>query len=169
MATEQTYQPPSDWESRPICVLGAGVLGRRIAACFIAAGRHVLIRDPSEKARSDAIEYLRTNITSFTALTHRKPGKYEALEDLSQAVSNCWLVFEAVPEMLKVKEDTFHDLEQHAPEDCIFATNSSSYKSSELLGKVRDETKSRVLNTHFMMPPEVSHTYLIPRDLLMAD
>lgn len=154
MATNATYQPPSDWEDRPICVLGAGVLGRRIAACFIAAGRHVVIRDPSEKARSNAMEFISTKISSFTALTHRKPGPYEALEDLAKAVSNCWLVFEAVPEILGLKEDTFRDLEEHAPKDCIFATNSSSYKSSELLGKVRDETKIRVLNTHFMMPPE---------------
>lgn len=155
------YQPPTDWQDRPICVLGAGVLGRRIAACFIAAGHHVVIRDPSEKARTDALAYLSTNISSFTALTHRKPGSYEAIEDLQKAVANCWLVFEAVPEVLNLKEDTFRDLEEHAPKDCILATNSSSYKSSELLGKLAEETKRRVLNTHFMMPPEVRKPPLI--------
>ncbi|KAK9482630.1 hypothetical protein V1527DRAFT_475756 [Lipomyces starkeyi] len=35
---QTTWQPPAGWQSRPICVLGGGVLGRRIAACFVAAG-----------------------------------------------------------------------------------------------------------------------------------
>lgn len=161
----QPWQPPKDWQSRPVCVLGGGVLGRRIAACFVAAGRHVRVRDPSEKSRNDAIQYIKTNITSFTALSDKEPGTVEAIEDFAVAVKDCWLVFEVVPEILKLKEDTFAELEKYAPEDCILASNSSSYKTSELVGKIRDETKTRVLNTHFMMPPEVclpsSHICLI--------
>lgn len=151
----ESWSEPVNWQSRPICVLGGGVLGRRIAACFVAAGHHVRIRDPSEKSRHDAGEYIRTNISAFTTLTGRSPGKVEEFESFEDAVHDCWLVFEAVPEVLSIKEDTFADLEASAPKDCIFATNSSSYKSGELLGKVKDETKTRVLNTHFMMPPEV--------------
>lgn len=153
--TQAKWQEPSKWAQRPVCVLGAGVLGRRIAACFIAAGYEVRIRDPSEHARSQAQGYLHSNINSFTALTNRDAGPFKATEDLAAAVADCWLVLEAVPEILALKEDTFHDLEKQAPEDCILATNSSSYKSSELLSKVSDQTKSRALNTHFMMPPEV--------------
>ncbi|KAF2720982.1 hypothetical protein K431DRAFT_303837 [Polychaeton citri CBS 116435] len=148
------WSPPANWQSRPVCVLGGGVLGRRIAACFVGAGHHVRVRDPSEKSRDDAVTYVKENITSFTALSHKKPGSCEAEQDLAKAVKDCWLVFEAVPEILPLKEDTFKDLETYAPDDCLFGSNSSSYKSRELLGKVKDETKARVLNTHFMMPPE---------------
>lgn len=151
----QSWQPPTNWETRPICVLGGGVLGRRIAACFVAAGRHVRIRDPSARSRNDAVEYIKTDISSFTALTGKKPGTAEPFEDLVEAVKDCWLVFEVVPEVLSIKEDTFADLEKYAPKDCILASNSSSYKTSELVGKINDETKKRVLNTHYMMPPEV--------------
>lgn len=150
------WQEPSDWHDRPVGVLGGGVLGRRIAACFVAAGHHVIIRDPSDKSRQAAADYVHENISSFTALTGRDPGSYETMEDLATAVKDCWIVFEAVPEILSLKEDTFADLEKHTRSDCILASNSSSYKSGELVGKVKDETKSRVLNTHFMMPPEVS-------------
>lgn len=154
----QLWQPPKDWESRPICVLGGGTLGRRIAACFVAAGRHVRVRDPSANSRDDAIKYIKTNISSFTALSNREPGTCEAFEDFTDAVKDCWLVFEVVPEILSVKEDTFADLEKHASKDCILASNSSSYKTSEIAGKIEYETKKRVLNTHFMMPPEVCWT-----------
>jgi len=152
------WSPPTNYESRPICVLGGGVLGRRIAACFVAAGWQVHIRDPSAESRDDAVNYINENLSSFSALIatqSKSPGACEAFEDLATAVKDCWLVFEAVPEILPLKESTFTDLEKHAPSDCILATNSSSFKSGELLSKVKDSTKTRVLNTHFMMPPRV--------------
>jgi 3-hydroxyacyl-CoA dehydrogenase len=153
---QASWEAPKNWESRPVCVLGGGVLGRRIGACFVAAGHTVRIRDPTEKARKDALNYIKTNISAFTALSHRESGKVEAVEDLAEAVKDCWMVIEAVPEILKLKEDTFADLEKYAPGDCLLATNSSSYKSGEMVGKIQDETKKRVFNAHFMMPPEVS-------------
>jgi 3-hydroxyacyl-CoA dehydrogenase len=152
---QPAWQPPIDWQSRPICVLGGGVLGRRIAACFVAAGHQVRIRDPSAKSCDDAVQYIKDNISAFTTLSGREAGSYYAVEDFPEAVKDCWLVFEVVPEILSIKEDTFSQLEIHAPRDCILASNSSSYKSRDLLAKVRDETKTRVLNTHYMMPPEV--------------
>lgn len=164
------WKAPSDYSERPICVLGGGVLGRRIAACFVAAGYHVRIRDPSAKSREDAIKYIDEEKPAFRSLIAGKPkqGTYEAVEDLPAGVKDCWIVFEAVPEVLSIKESTFAELEKHAPGDCILATNSSSYKSSELLSKVKDETKTRVLNTHYMMPPQVSRSLPFVRSLILT-
>lgn len=78
-------------------------------------------------------------------MENSRSGKIETTDDLAASVQHSWLVFEAVPEVLKLKEDTFAELEKAAPSDCILASNSSSYKSSELVGKIRDETKARVL------------------------
>lgn len=151
------WSGPQNWQQRPVCVLGGGVLGRRIAACFVAAGHEVRIRDPAAKAREDSVAYVRANLGVFTNLTLRDAGALTAAEDFAKGVRDCWLVIEAVPEILGLKESTFADLEKHAPADCILATNSSSYMSGQLLAKVQDDsTKSRVLNAHFMMPPEVS-------------
>lgn len=75
-------------------------------------------------------------------------------EDLERAIANAWLVIEAVPEKLELKISTFATLEQIAPKDCILATNSSSYKSSEMISEISEDTKRRVLNTHYYMPPE---------------
>lgn len=76
------------------------------------------------------------------------------VESLENAVANCWLVIEAVPEKIQLKIDTFGELDTLAPVDCILASNSSSYKSSEMLEKVSEAGKSRVLNMHYYMPPE---------------
>ncbi|KAH0333536.1 NAD(P)-binding protein, partial [Aureobasidium melanogenum] len=145
---------PRLYQSRPVVVLGGGVLGRRIAACFVSAKHHVIIRDPSENSRNDALKYIKQNIPTYLDKSRGKEGSYEGVSDLKTAVKDAWLVVEAVPEILSLKEDTFLDLEKHAPKDCILASNSSSYKTSELLAKVTDQAKTRVLNTHFMMPPK---------------
>lgn len=95
-------------------------------------------------------------MTAFAtkATSGRSLGKASATLDLEVAVQNAWIVFECVPEILNLKIDVFAELERLAPKDCILASNSSSYKSSAMLAKVVDQnTKTRILNTHYMMPP----------------
>lgn len=70
---------------------------------------------------------------------------------MAAAVKDAWLVAEAVPEKLEIKLSTFADLEKYAPDDCILASNSSSFKSSELVTRMSDKGKQRVLNTRFMV------------------
>jgi 3-hydroxyacyl-CoA dehydrogenase len=144
----------SSIKGRPVTVLGGGVLGRRIACAWAAGGWDVQIRDPSEEQRNAALHYIDNNVASYASVTGATPGKVSAYESLPEAVKNAWTVIEAVPEKLSLKIDTFADLEKHAPKDAILVSNSSSYKSSEMLEKVGEETKKRIMNTHYMMPPD---------------
>jgi 3-hydroxyacyl-CoA dehydrogenase len=73
---------------------------------------------------------------------------------LALAVKDAWLVVEAIPERLDLKISTLAELESLAPKDAILATNSSSYRSGEMLEKVSDATKTRIMNTHYFMPPK---------------
>lgn len=68
-------------------------------------------------------------------------------------MTDAWLVIECVPEKLEMKTQLFGELTGLTCHDAILATNSSSYRSSEMLTKVPDECKSRVLNMHYYMPP----------------
>ncbi|KAH0023791.1 3-hydroxyacyl-CoA dehydrogenase-like protein, partial [Aureobasidium melanogenum] len=142
-------------KGRPVAVLGGGVLGRRIACVWAAAGYTVHIRDPSEEQRNAAIHYVEQNIASYAkTISNSKPGKAVAFEDLEPAVKDAWTVIEAVPEKLEIKIDTFADLAKLTKKDCLLVSNSSSYKSGEMLDKVDEATKKRILNTHYMMPPD---------------
>ncbi|KAE8147145.1 NAD(P)-binding protein [Aspergillus avenaceus] len=149
-----TWQPPQNYRSRPVAVLGAGVLGRRIACIWASAGYDVRIRDPSPEQRADCTAYIQANVHSYGQKTSQSPGTFEAFEDIEATVSHAWLVIEAVPEKLELKIATFAQLEAVAPQDCILASNSSSYKTSEMIEKVSDATKARILNMHYYMPPE---------------
>ncbi|KAH8434884.1 putative 3-hydroxyacyl-CoA dehydrogenase [Aspergillus melleus] len=197
---------------RPITVLGAGVLGRRIAAVFLAAGYTVHTYDPSAESVLAATEYIETHIEEFVALvpsiadkmntdvgsdsssdsstlkganghtftcthtytngavnengtvngngngttkTQPKPGQHDTFTDLRAAVTDAWLVIEAVPEVLDLKTKLFGEVDDCAPSDCMIVSNSSSYKSRLMLGKVSDERKKRVANMHFTMPPDI--------------
>lgn len=114
-----------------------------------------MIRDPSKEQGEAALAYIAETVAEYAtkSTTGRTPGKAYTYTDLAQAIKDAWIVFEAVPEKLKIKIDTFADLEALAPKDCILASNSSSYKSGEMLGELSESTRTRVLNTHYMMPP----------------
>jgi len=141
-----------NWEGRPVCVLGGGVLGRRIACAWAAGGFDCNIRDPSAEQRTSAVHFFETSITTFQGPDLLKAGTVRAFEDIETAVKDAWLVIECVPEKLPIKIDTFAELEEKASKDAIFCTNSSSYKSSEMLEKVGPSTAERLTNMHWMMP-----------------
>ncbi|KAF5020293.1 hypothetical protein F66182_7669 [Fusarium sp. NRRL 66182] len=148
------WQQPRDLSDRPVVILGAGVLGRRIACTWASAGYKVHVRDPSSEQRSQCLQYVEENLALYPKRTSSSVGQVYTFEQVEAAVTNAWLVIEAIPEKLQLKIDTFATLESLVAQDCILATNSSSYKSSEMLQKVSQQTKSRMLNMHYYMPPK---------------
>ncbi|KAE8391122.1 3-hydroxyacyl-CoA dehydrogenase [Aspergillus alliaceus] len=142
---------------RPVVVLGAGILGRRIACTFVAAGYNVHIYDISNNALNETIRYIDENMEKFTTLSKivKLQGSCSVFTNFEAAVPKAWLVIEAIPEILELKSQILGVLDRIAPEDCIFASNSSSFKSSLMLGEVSKERRRLVLNAHFYMPPNI--------------
>lgn len=148
-----TFKVPNDYSSRPVAVIGAGTLGRRIALMFAAHGAEVRIHDLAEEQRSAAAAYVADNLPALAEqLTDVVPGRVSADADLGDAVRNAWLVVEAVPEKLELKRQIFGQLDELSAADAILASNSSSYASRMFLDKVQHP--ERVLNIHFYMPPK---------------
>lgn len=80
-------------------------------------------------------------------------GEVKVFEEVEPAVSEAWLVIEAIPEKLDLKVSTFALLERSAPQDALLASNLSSYKSSEIVVQLSDFAKQRAFNMHYYMPP----------------
>ncbi|KFY89496.1 hypothetical protein V500_05638 [Pseudogymnoascus sp. VKM F-4518 (FW-2643)] len=148
-----SWTPPTT-AGRPVAILGAGVLGRRMALMCIAGGHDVHIRDPSADQLDAALSYITSTAPSLTP-PDVTPGTARAFTSLSLAITNAWLVIEAIPEILSLKTSTFAELAALAPQDCILASNSSSYKSSAMLSAVPAADRPRILNMHFFMPPAI--------------
>jgi 3-hydroxybutyryl-CoA dehydrogenase len=148
-----SFKVPTDFPARPVAVVGAGTLGRRIALVFAAHGSEVKIYDLAEAQRQAAVDFVSQNLTSWAdQLTGVEPGQVSAEADLAAAVNDAWLVIEAIPERLELKIQIFGQLDELAPADAILASNSSSYASRLFLDKVHHP--ERVLNIHFYMPPK---------------
>jgi 3-hydroxybutyryl-CoA dehydrogenase len=138
----------NDAESRPIAVIGAGTLGRRIAAMLAGHGAAVRLVDTNEQQLRDADAYAREVVKS---LPH-PDAALTVTSDMAGAVRDTWLVVEAIPERLDLKQSLFATLDELAPADAILATNSSSLKSSLLIDEV--SKPERVMNAHFYQPPD---------------
>lgn len=153
-ANQSSWSPP-DISSRQVAVLGGGVLGRRIAASWVAAGYKVTLCDLNEEQRNAATHYIEHSREEFSAITgdKRKHAKFTTTKSMETAVKDAWLVVEALPEKLDLKISMMGQLDQHAPHDCILASNSSSYKSRLMLDKVNPSRRHRVCNMHYYMPP----------------
>ncbi|MCX9004395.1 3-hydroxyacyl-CoA dehydrogenase NAD-binding domain-containing protein [Citrobacter portucalensis] len=141
---------------RPVAIIGAGTLGRRIALMMTAHGAHVRLYDRKNEACHSASCFIQENLLPLTALTggtDHEITKVEFCDTLEEAIKDSWLIIEAIPEILDLKISLFAQLDKLAPADAILASNSSSYPSSKLIGEVSVERLSHVVNTHFYMPP----------------
>jgi 3-hydroxybutyryl-CoA dehydrogenase len=148
-----SFELPSDFAGRPVAVIGAGTLGRRIALMFAAHGAQVEIYDLSGDQRNAAVDFVTQSLPGLVdGLKDVVPGQVSAQADLAEAVHNAWLVIEAIPERLELKKQIFGQLDELTPPDAILASNSSSYASRLFLDKVH--RPERVLNIHFYMPPK---------------
>ncbi|MGO3885883.1 MAG: 3-hydroxyacyl-CoA dehydrogenase family protein [Mycetocola sp.] len=149
------YAVPQNAFDRPIVVIGAGTLGRRIAAVFAAGGSEVRIADLQEAQRTAALDYITQTLPELTAAlgdaAPQAPGTVSALASVEEALPGAWLVVEAVPERLDIKIPLFATLDRLADADAVLATNSSSYASRLVIPEVSNP--ERVFNMHFAMPP----------------
>lgn len=120
---------------------------------WASGGFEVLIYDPNVNQRTQAKEYIAQNIDAYALKTGKTPASFDLKDSLQEAVKDAWLVIECVPEKLEAKIKIFGELIALTRDDAILATNSSSYKSSEMLAEVPQGSKNRVLNMHYYMPP----------------
>ncbi|KAB8230640.1 uncharacterized protein BDW43DRAFT_302357 [Aspergillus alliaceus] len=87
-------------------------------------------------------------VADFTALTltpsQCPSGTYKTFAEIPAAVSDAWLVVEAVPEQLPLKISTFAEVDRNAPDDCIIASNklmTDGETREELFGLLTDVLK----------------------------
>jgi 3-hydroxybutyryl-CoA dehydrogenase len=157
-----SYTLPADIDERPVAIIGAGTLGRRIATVFTAGGTGVRVFDVSADqlgAARDHVERQTRSVQQALGLDVPRPGAVDFTDDVAEAVRGAWMVIEAVPEKLELKRAVFGELDRLADADAILASNSSSLASSRLIDDVQHP--ERVLNTHYQQPPELNAVELM--------
>jgi len=100
------YALPLDAHERPVVIIGAGTLGRRIATSFVAGGNDVRIFDTSAEQREAARDYITENTDDLKQKLSVAPPRSADVglaDDMQEALRDAWMVIEAVPERLEVK------------------------------------------------------------------
>jgi len=139
-----------------VAVIGAGTMGSDVALLFAISGFDVMVVEISEKAR-EALR--RKNEETLKELVKEGMVKEEPREVLRRIkagrklkdIKKADFVFEAISENLRAKRKLFKELEKVVSGNVIFATNSSSYRVTEI---TEEMTKpERVGGMHFSNPP----------------
>jgi 3-hydroxybutyryl-CoA dehydrogenase len=123
-----------------LCVVGAGTMGRGIAAAALAAGYETMLVDVDPHALDAARE-------AIARRAGREPLVCTALEP---AVAGAAVVIEAVPELPALKRELFARLGECASGKALLATNTSTISVSLIADAcARPE---RVVGMHFFNP-----------------
>ncbi len=145
---------------KKVAVIGAGQMGNGIAHVIAQSGIPVTLIDISEDALSAALDTISTNLDRQLAKERiTEDDKKSTLDhisttiDMAAGVSDVDLAIEAATENLELKLKIFAQLDQHAPDSAILATNTSSISITRIAAATNRPEK--VIGMHFMNPVPV--------------
>ena len=147
-----------DQRVQKLGVLGAGMMGAGIALVSAQAGMEVVLIDrdqaAADKGKAYTESYLDKGMKRGKVTAEKKDAmlaRITATPDLD-ALKGCDLIIEAVFEDPAVKAEMTKKVEAIIPEDCIFASNTSTLPISDLAkASVRPE---QFIGIHFFSPVE---------------
>ena len=141
---------------RHIAVVGAGLMGHGIALTFAKAGHEVSITDPIDVNLQSVPERVAASLAHLNVSAEdarRALDRIRLCSELPDAVSKADFVFEAAPEKLDLKQAIFAELEAHAPDTALLASNTSVIQISKIVGEL--VTSHRTMGTHWWNPPNM--------------
>ncbi|KAK1791926.1 hypothetical protein P4O66_013907 [Electrophorus voltai] len=127
-----------------VTVIGGGLMGSGIAQVVAVTGHSVVLVDTSEdilKNSTRAIEGSLKRVVKKKFADKPEAGEefvqkvlknISTSTDAASVVKNTDLVVEAIVENLKIKQDLFSTLDKVAPENTIFASNTSSLPIADI-------------------------------------
>ena len=135
-------------------------MGSGIAHCFAQYGFSVNLVDLSKDALALAMVKIENNLDrqlkKEILTVEEKTATLDRISlftELEEAIKAADLVVEAVAEDQAVKAKIFAQLDAHAPQDCILATNTSSLSITTIAAFTKRPEK--VIGMHFMNPVPV--------------
>ncbi len=137
-------------------VIGAGTMGSGIAQAFaMTDGYEVYLCDIKQEFADGGKAKIEKNINFLVGkekITKEKGdeilGKIKT--GLKDICTDADLVIEVAPESMQIKKDTFKELMDIVPKDCIFASNTSSLSITEI-GAGLDRP---MIGMHFFNPAD---------------
>jgi len=147
-----------------IAIIGGGLMGSGIAQVSAQSGFNVTLVDVSEEVLSKSQKNISkslervakkkfkdsTDESAVPNFVNKVMANLKTSTDPLAAASNSDLIIEAIVENLAVKQKLFHSLDGAAPENCIFASNTSSIPIKDIA--LATKRMDRFGGVHFFNP-----------------
>ncbi|MCB2410037.1 3-hydroxybutyryl-CoA dehydrogenase [Hymenobacter lucidus] len=157
-----------------VAVIGSGTMGNGIAHVFAQHGFQVALIDISQPALDKALGTIGKNLDRQVAKGSLSEddktatlGRITTHTSIAEGVRNTELVVEAATENVELKLQIFRDLDQHAPEAAILASNTSSISITKIAAVTKRADK--VIGMHFMNPVPVMKLVEVIRGYATSD
>ncbi|WP_313695682.1 3-hydroxyacyl-CoA dehydrogenase family protein [Halorarum halobium] len=144
-------------DTRTVCVLGAGTMGRGIAHAAATAGHRVRLRDVDDDVLAEASEEIRSTLSGGVERGKLSAGgadaafdRIETTTDLQSAAAGTDIAIEAVPEDVDLKRDVLSGAEAHLPDGALVGSNTSSLPLTGIAAAL--ERPDRAVGLHFFNP-----------------
>jgi len=145
---------------KKVSVLGSGVMGHGIAQISAMAGYHVTIRDIDQAFLDKAMDKIKWSLSKMVEKGKIASSDMQSIlsritttVSLKDAVVDTDLIIEAIPEDMRLKKDTFSELDRLADPRTIFASNTSTLPITEIATATSRE--DRFIGIHFFNPPQL--------------
>ncbi|MCQ4636900.1 3-hydroxyacyl-CoA dehydrogenase family protein [Anaerovorax odorimutans] len=140
-----------------VTIVGSGTQGSMLAFRSAAFGRKVCLYDLSADQLTGAMEKIKGWFGDWVDQGKLSPdtaaAAYQSMRtatDLADALKDCDIIIENVPEILTLKQSVWKELDQAAPPHTLLTTNSSSLKASDIGAFI--DRKDKTFNINFMTP-----------------
>jgi len=135
-------------------------MGHGIAQVSAMAGYNVVLRDIEQKFLDNAMEKIKWSLDKLVSKEKISQdqandiySRIKPVVDLKDAVKDCELVIEVVPEIMDLKKKVYAELDQVASKDIIFASNTSTLPITEIANTTSRPEK--FIGIHFFNPPQL--------------
>jgi len=143
-----------------ITVLGSGIMGHGIAQVSAMAGYNVVLRDIEQPFLDKAMGKIKWSLDKLVSKEKISENerdeifsRIKPIVDLKDAVHDCDLVIEAVPEIMELKKNVYAELDKVASDQVVFASNTSTLPITEIANTISRPKK--FIGIHFFNPPQL--------------
>lgn len=143
-----------------IAILGSGIMGHGIAQVSAMAGYNVVLRDIEKSFLDKAMEKIKWSLDKL--VSKQKISEEEAKKifakitpkvELAEALKDCDLMIEAVPEIMDLKKKVYFEVDKVAEKKTIYASNTSTLPITEIANITSRPEK--FIGIHFFNPPQL--------------
>ena len=151
---------PVNMTIKNITVLGSGIMGHGIAQVSAMSGYNVVLRDIEKQFLDKAMEKIKWSLDKLVSkqkITEDQGkeifSRITPVVDLAEALKDCDLMIEVVPEIMDLKKKVYAEVDKVVPQKTVFASNTSTLPITEIANTT--SRPERFIGIHFFNPPQL--------------